>query len=198
MTSNSMETPWVRNPRLLVQRNARASRQNRDGPSIRTTGTTTPTLRKATTAAASTQGATWTTTTCTAATTITYPQFLECTHVAHRLAASYINRNTQHEQQPRQPQGPSNRLSPIHMLFTTIVLHRLVSIQLWLLWTPRRTFNATRVQHLFFLAKKRKKIRHFCCCCTICSTTLSQKCPGGARREATWLFLNETVSGAPT
>ena len=55
------------------------------------------TVRTTTTAAASTLGATWTTTTRTAATTTTYPQVPQYRHGAHRLAASCINRNTQHD-----------------------------------------------------------------------------------------------------
>ena len=55
------------------------------------------TRNTATTAAASTPDATWTTTTRTAATTATFPQIPRYRHVAHRLAASYMNRNTQHD-----------------------------------------------------------------------------------------------------
>ena len=101
-----METPSQRQvtqvlqSRLLVQNSKThgASRQNRGGPSVTTTttGTMTLTVRTATTAAASTPGATWTTTTRTAATTSTSVLALQYRHVAHRLAANYFNRNTQH------------------------------------------------------------------------------------------------------
>ena len=63
----------------------------------KTTGTTPIPVRTATSAAASTQGAKCTTTTRTAATTTTYPLVPQHRHVAHRLAASYINRNAPHD-----------------------------------------------------------------------------------------------------
>ena len=64
-------------------------------------GTMTTTVRTAFTAAASTQGVTWTTTRRTAVTTTTYPPVPQYRHVAHRLAASYINRITQHDRDNR-------------------------------------------------------------------------------------------------